>query len=411
MNKQYVPLITLSLLLVTTLNISPAPFVNSLTAKLPHSTQLSLTFKDHTDYNTKWNPKDLTLTLNFANAQKERKDNIPPIPPPALISSCTQLKELSVITDYSFETSPEGPNDIKVIFKIPDVPILIKFYPIKNSSIFILEFYTRDNINYINSRLNNYLPSPQEHKKPKNFLIIIDPGHGGQASGACYWDQKEKNINLDIALKLKETLIESGYNVFLTRDKDTDVSLYQRALSAHEQNGVLFISLHSNANGKGIPFIYGTETYYLNTHELCSTQDFSGVTFSTPKLTNTNEWVKTIDYWIKINATHSNILASIVHKSLIRSLEEHKHTYNDRGVKTDHFVVLRANTVPAILVEVGYVSNYDECMRLQDPTFQEDVAQGICDGICTYISGITHDFYKYDNTKVSTTTNAIPTPV
>lgn len=173
--------------------------------------------------------------------------------------------------------------------------------------------------------------------------IVIDPGHGDHDPGAVADDIYEKDITLDIALKTEKLLKDAGYKVRLTRDDDSFLELGERAEFANKRNAKVFISIHCNSledgNGQGI------ETYYGES--------------------------KT-----KADVT----LAEKIQKCLITQTGA-----RDREVKEATYTVLVRTEMPASLVEVGFMTNDAERAQLMDEHYQELVAQGIAEGIDSYL--------------------------
>lgn len=172
--------------------------------------------------------------------------------------------------------------------------------------------------------------------------ICIDPGHGGRDSGAVAEGIKEKDINLAIAQKLQLKLHNKGYIVKMTREKDEDVSLYQRANTANNFKADIFISIHNNAFNNEMT--QGTEVLY-----------FSG-------------------------SLQGEKLANLVQTELVKRLKR-----PDRGIKSrSDLVVLRYTTMPAILVECAFLTNPVERKLLKINSFQLLAAEGIAEGIDRY---------------------------
>jgi stage II sporulation protein D len=175
------------------------------------------------------------------------------------------------------------------------------------------------------------------------MIIAVDPGHGGNSSGAVGPNGvKEKDVVLDISLRLAKKLSKHGAVVILTRADDSAVTLQNRVATANQAKAGLFISIH--INGHENPDAHGTETYH-----------YPG---STPGQT----------------------FAGIIQKKLIEILGR-----RNRGVKTARFYVLRYTAMPSILAEAAFITNREEEKLLSDAVFREKTADALLAGIIEYI--------------------------
>lgn len=184
---------------------------------------------------------------------------------------------------------------------------------------------------------------------PDKLTIVVDPGHGGARPGAVYPNAEgvdiiERDLTLAISLKLRDRLLEAGYNVVMTRETDIDVDLYERAEIANAVNADLFVSVHCNASGT-VPTYQGIYTYYF------------------PDSKRGEKLARTIQPPL------CALTGAI-----------------DRGVSKANFVVLRETEMCAVLVETGFMSNVEELTRLCDPEYQEKVAWGIAEGVIQYLN-------------------------
>jgi len=179
-------------------------------------------------------------------------------------------------------------------------------------------------------------------------LIIIDAGHGGSDEGAKVQTVMEKRINLTTALLAKKHLELLGYRVILTRSRDIFVSLPKRAAIANKSKGIVFVSIHfnscSNRNAKGI------EIYYYETKDHNRAR-------ASKRLAN-------------------NILYEIVDQTAAAS----------RGVRKGNLAVLRETNMPAILVEGGFMTNYEERFLLKDRKYLDKIARGISLGVQKFLA-------------------------
>ncbi len=172
-------------------------------------------------------------------------------------------------------------------------------------------------------------------------LIVVDPGHGGDDPGASHGGVDEKEVNLEIALHLRDLLEAAGANVLMTRETDTTVSLADRVALANNNDADRFISVHANACGAcGAS---GTETYYHDS--------------------------------LPPESTAAD-LAGHVQDETLRLLGT-----TDRGVKTANFYVLRETAMPAILVETAFLDHAGDHALLTDPAKQEDFARAALYGV------------------------------
>lgn len=175
-------------------------------------------------------------------------------------------------------------------------------------------------------------------------LIVVDPGHGGSEPGAIVNNVKEKDINLDISLKLQKFLEDNGATVHMTRESDIFVDLYARAGIANEINADLFVSIHNNTATSSTAS--GTETLYFPDAE-------------------------------------KKLLAQAVQKAVVSYIN-----LNNRGiVERPGLVVTRETKMPSVLVEVGFMTNENDFALLMTDEFRQKAAEGICQGIIDYFSG------------------------
>ena len=184
-------------------------------------------------------------------------------------------------------------------------------------------------------------PTPNVPKKNTGKTIVIDAGHGGSDTGAIQQNIYEKNLNLPVALKVKDILQQKGYNVLLTRSTDVYLSLQERVDYTINNKADIFVSIHANSCAK--PEISGIETHYY----------------------------KNIDYE----------LAQNVHNSMMRYV-----TTEDRGLFKSKLYVIRNNDIPSILLEMGFMTNGKELDDMQTEKRQDATAKAIAEGIINYLS-------------------------
>lgn len=176
-------------------------------------------------------------------------------------------------------------------------------------------------------------------------LVVLDPGHGGSADGASYGDTAEKDLNLAIASQAARLLEEAGLTVLMTRTDDRDVDLYDRSGLANSQGADLFVSVHCNASLTN-PEAQGVYT-------AASSRESAG-------------WV----------------LADVLRQTMIAATGA-----GDMGTEPrPNLAVLRTARMPAALVECGYMSTPAELRLLCQPDYQALLAQGIAEGVLTYLA-------------------------
>jgi N-acetylmuramoyl-L-alanine amidase len=228
-----------------------------------------------------------------------------------------------------------------------------------------------------------------EQEQTGKYVVVIDPGHGGKDPGAIgIGGLKEKDVVLDIALKLKNVLRNNGYTVVLTRDKDIDVSLENRPLMALQKNADVFVSIHVNsAFQKGSPTARGVETYVLNSRYIgASAKDVADRENKASKYHDfENNIVNQIIADLEESASieFSLDFADIVQKRLVQQTG-----LVNRGVKQAPFIVLKGVNMAAVLVEAGFISNPNEEKLLKTSEFREKVAQALSQSIQDYVNNM-----------------------
>jgi N-acetylmuramoyl-L-alanine amidase len=218
--------------------------------------------------------------------------------------------------------------------------------------------------------------------------IVIDPGHGGLETGAKgKFGALEKDITLPIALKLKAVIEKNlAYHVTLTRDKDINVALDDRAAIANNQKASLFISIHANSSLRRNA--QGSETFFLSLNATdeearrLAYLENNSADLEKPIEEKDKDQVMMILWDLAQSAylKQSQRLAEIVQDELNSLLG----TAN-RGIKQARFKVLEGVACPAVLVEVAFISNPAEERELEKEEFQNGVVQAIYRGLVTYI--------------------------
>lgn len=196
--------------------------------------------------------------------------------------------------------------------------------------------------------------------------ICLDPGHGGRDSGNRESGRLEKQFTLLLAKELRTQLAQRGFKVVMTRSTDTYVDLPERPKVADRAHADLFVSLHFNAVATGKGAVRGTETYCLTPAGASSTNargegaergGYPGNRFNAQ-----NVW-----------------LACKIQSALLATLKT-----DDRGVRRARFAVLRDATMPAVLVEGGFMSHPTEGQKIFSTAYRQQMARAIADGIVAY---------------------------
>jgi len=221
-------------------------------------------------------------------------------------------------------------------------------------------------------------------KKP---LIVVDAGHGGNDPGAIgVSGVEEKTITLAAALELRRQLVNTGkYNVFLTRDSDTTLSLGSRVRKAREKKADLFLSLHADSIRK--PQTKGLSVYTLS--DKASDREAEALAERENKadiiagIDLNNEIPEVVGILIDLarreTMTYSGQFANSLIKELSREIETLPNTHRSAG-----FAVLKAPDIPSALLEMGYLSNREEEKLLRRPEYRRKLLKAVVDGINDY---------------------------
>ena len=219
----------------------------------------------------------------------------------------------------------------------------------------------------------------------RDFIVVIDPGHGGRDPGAIGKRGKEKNINLNVALKLGKLIKNNCKDVSIvyTRDKDTFVGLDRRAQIANDAKADLFISIHTNSVARGRT-VRGTETYTLGLHRTEDNLEVAKKENAVILIENDYEQRyagfnpnSSESYIIFEFLQDKNMEKSVQLATLIQRQFKNTAKRIDKGVHQAGFLVLRETTMPGVLVELGYISTPDEERYLLTESGTDALAQSI----------------------------------
>ncbi|MDY0234969.1 MAG: N-acetylmuramoyl-L-alanine amidase family protein [Gudongella sp.] len=259
----------------------------------------------------------------------------------------TEMKELHIEIPSTASDLPEGTYDINDrLVKEISVEKTRRYTNVKiafkqNIAYSLLSSNGDETISILAARDSNITPGER--------TIVIDAGHGGTEPGAVVGKIHEKDINISTSLMLRDALTQAGYRVIMTREEDVAVGLYDRPIIANNINADLFISMHANATLKSE--VNGLEVLY------CPSFDVD---------------IKLEDQYPFAQAIHDNILA-LTNRS-------------GRGiVKRSDLVVLNRTYMPAVLVEIGYMTNPEELSIILTQGYQNLIVQGIVNGVKEYL--------------------------
>jgi N-acetylmuramoyl-L-alanine amidase len=218
------------------------------------------------------------------------------------------------------------------------------------------------------------------------FVAVVDPGHGGEQEGALSpRGEKEKDLALDLALRISRRLKKMGAKVVLTRTGDVTVPLANRAALATALRADLFLSIHLNSmpTPEQRRRFSGVETYFLSADATDSRASAVAARENADRLAgepepDPNDPVAGILSSLEDAASlqQSSRLAYALHERLVTALGA-----EDHGVKQAPFYVLAGARMPAVLLEVGFLSNEAEAAKLRQREYRDRIADAVADGI------------------------------
>ncbi|MFO8057546.1 MAG: N-acetylmuramoyl-L-alanine amidase [bacterium] len=233
-------------------------------------------------------------------------------------------------------------------------------------------------------------PEKKRRSPDRKFVVVLDPGHGGKDPGAVGPSGTyEKDIVLALAKRTKKTLSarRPDVEVRLTRTDDRFLTLVERTAMANTMGADLFVSIHCNAartsNAAGIESYYLDNTTDRASLKLAAKENF--VTEKTMRKTKDTTNLILADMITSSKVEDSVPLARYVQKSMISHVSRKYPDTKDKGVKKAPFWVLTGATMPAVLLEVNFISNPKEEKRLRSSRYQQEVASSIALGITDYL--------------------------
>jgi N-acetylmuramoyl-L-alanine amidase len=221
------------------------------------------------------------------------------------------------------------------------------------------------------------------------FVAVVDPGHGGDQDGALSPSgDREKDVALEIARRIAARLKAQGGRVILTRTGDIAVPLANRAAIANAIRADLFVSVHLNSmpSEDARRRFTGVETYFLSADASDTRASAVAARENADRLAGEPEPdpadpVSAIlsDLEDQASLSGSSRLAYAIHERLVSALGA-----EDRGVKQAPFYVLAGARMPAVLLEVGFISHEAESAKLRSKAYQERIAEAVADGVATF---------------------------
>jgi N-acetylmuramoyl-L-alanine amidase len=233
-------------------------------------------------------------------------------------------------------------------------------------------------------------PGMRSAPAPGHQLVVIDAGHGGHDPGTeAAGDVAEKDIALQIAMRLRDALAARGIDARLTRDSDTFLTLAERTRLANVNRADLFVSIHLNSSPD--TDTSGIETYYLNnttdraTIRLAHMENDVAGGYGAPGEPNLNYILTDLRQQDKANESAS--LARMIEAETVTDIGTSMGIrVNELGAKQGPFYVLVGALMPAVLVECGFLSNPGEARLLESPRYQEGLADGIALAVVHYFN-------------------------
>lgn len=253
---------------------------------------------------------------------------------------------------------------------------------------------------------------PQTHAAETRFTVVIDAGHGGNDPGALGRRGKEKNINLSVALKLGRLIRQNcpDTRVVYTRERDVFVPLHRRAEIANDAKADLFISIHTNSVASRNRSVSGTETYTLGLHR---TQENLEVAKKENAVILIEDDYKQRYAGFNPNSSESYIIFEFLQDknmaqsvSFATSVQKCFRNANrtDKGVHQAGFLVLRATSMPSVLIELGYITNPTEEAYLMSEQGSSTLAKSIYRAFLNYKGG------KVSSAQLAAEPETMPTP-
>ncbi len=269
----------------------------------------------------------------------------------------------------------------KILYSLRKGILVISYWPVKQES-------TREPIRE-STRVKKAIIKTSNHRKnthikKNNLIIVIDPGHGGKDPGGIgYNKRQEKKVTLAVGKDLYYELKNRGYKVYLTRNKDYFVTLRNRTKFANRKRANLFISIHCNISPRSSKTM-GITTYFLSPARTARAERVARLENSAIGNLRTTTQQVVLNFLNRKKIIQSDKFAIDVQKNALYSLRKNYNKIKDGGVREAPFWVLVGTQMPAILVELGFLTNPLESARLYSKQYQKVLAKGIANGVDSY---------------------------
>lgn len=228
------------------------------------------------------------------------------------------------------------------------------------------------------------------HGQAQRRLVVVDAGHGGRDPGATGPSGlREKTVTLAVARRLAEILAgDPSFEVRMTRDRDTLIALHDRGRLANawadEGQPAIFISVHCNAHTSRAE--KGFETYFLSEARTADAQRVQAMEDGAARYEERPSGPNPMDFILSDLRQNQHLRESSDWAQIVQGRLREVHSGPSRGVKQAGFAVLVGAAMPAVLVEIGFISNRDEEQMLADPAFQETVARQLAASVRDYFA-------------------------
>ncbi len=224
--------------------------------------------------------------------------------------------------------------------------------------------------------------------KQSRKVIVIDPGHGGKDAGAVgHKRYREKVVVLQTAKKIRDILVKRGYTVYMTRNGDDFVKLRKRTRFANKKKADLFLSIHANSvPKKNRNKAHGIETYFLSTNRSERSMRVAATENVDIGKMEKGGMQDALHLMNREKILASNKLAIDMQQNMLASVREKYKDVSDNGVRSGPFWVLVGAQMPAVLIELGFISHPREATRMVDHRYQQKLAIGIANGVDRYFA-------------------------